>query len=137
MFFMSSAAARRRRTARRPASSGTRVARKLTIAAAVAEAHRADLAGAVRTRAQVVRRGDEVFARLGLIELREPVARLVFVARVAAERRQRIGRERHEVVERQAARDVFDVRVEAAVLVHHEDAGQLAGGVGRAAPDTP
>ncbi len=57
----------------------------------------------------------------GLIELREQLARLVFAfARVAAERRQRVGRHRQEVVERQAPRDVFDVRIEAAVLVDHE-----------------
>ena len=80
-----------------------------------------------------MRRGEEILAGLRLIELLEFGARLVFVAGVTAERGQRVRRHRHEVVEGQAPRDVFDVRVEAAVLVHDEDAGQLPGGVGRAA----
>ena len=75
--------------------------------------------------------GDEVLARLGLIELREHLAGLVFVAGIAAEREQRVRRERDEVVERQAARDVLDVRVQPAVLVDDEDRRQLAGGLGR------
>jgi hypothetical protein len=99
-------------------------------AAAIAEADRADLAGAVGPRANVIGAGDEVFAHLRLIQLGGQLARLLFVAGVAAKRRQRIGRNRHEVVEREAARNVFDVRVQAAVLVHHHDARELARGAG-------
>ena len=48
------------------------------------------------------------------------VARLVLVGGRAAGGRQEIGRERDEAVERQAARDVLDMRIEAAVLVDHD-----------------
>ena len=98
------------------------------IAAAVAEAHDADLARALGPALQDGGGGDEVLAGLGLVELGERLARLVLVAGIAAERRQRIGRERHEVVQREAARDVLDVRIQAAVLVHHQHARQLARG---------
>ena len=67
-------------------------------AAAVTEADRADLAVGVGPGAAVVGGSDEVLARLGLIELREQLARLVFAfLRVAAERGERIGRDRQEV----------------------------------------
>jgi hypothetical protein len=75
---------------------------------------------------QVILRRNEIFSRLGLLELAEQFARLVLVAGIAAEREQRVRRERDEVVERQPARDVFDVRIEAAILVHHEHRRQLA-----------
>jgi hypothetical protein len=77
-------------------------------------------------RASSQRRGDEVLARLGLVELLEQFARLVLVTRVAAEREQRVGREGDEAVQRQPARDVLDVRVQAAVLVHHQHQRQRA-----------
>ena len=77
--------------------------------------------------------GDEILADLLLVELGEQLARLVLVARIAAERRQRVGREGHEALERDATSDVLDVRIQPAVLVHHQDAGELAGG--RGGPD--
>jgi hypothetical protein len=77
------------------------------------------------------RRGDEVLARLALLQLGEQLARLVLVAGVAAEREQRVGREGDEAVQRQPARDVLDVRVQAAVLVHHQHQRQRAGGLRR------
>ena len=49
-------------------------------------------------------------------------AALVVVAGIAADRGEAVGRERHEVLEREPARDVFDVRVEPAVLVDDQDA---------------
>ena len=54
---------------------------------------------------------------------------------IAAHRRQAVGRERHEVLERETARDVFDVRIESAVLVHDQDARQL--GACRRSPGAP
>jgi len=45
--------------------------------------------------------------------------------RVAAQRRERIGRKRHETLQRQAPRDVLDVRVQASVFVNHQHGRQL------------
>src|SRR5438034_2172929 len=95
-------------------------------AAAVAEPDRADLSGAVRSILQKARRGHEILPYPGLTELREDLPRFVLVARVAAERRQRVGRERHEVVERETPGNVLDVRIQPTVLVHDENARQLA-----------
>ncbi len=100
-------------------------------AAAVAEAHHADLAIAVGVLAQDAGRLDEVGARFDLVELGEQGACLVLVAGVAAQREQGIGREGDEIVERHAARNVFDVRVEAPVFVHHQHGRQLAFEAGR------
>ncbi len=99
--------------------------------AAVAEADGAKLAGGVGTGAEVVGRGDEVLARLGLVQRREQLARLVLGARIPAKREQRVGRKGHVVVERDAARDVLDVRVQPAVLVHDQHRRQLARRLGR------
>ncbi len=84
----------------------------------------AEAAGAVGPVLQPHRRGIQVLAHLHAIDLAEQLATLGVVARVAAHRREAVGRERHEALERDAARDVFDVRVEAAVLVNDEDRGQ-------------
>ena len=81
--------------------------------AAVAEADDADAAAALGAGLQEGRGGDEILPRLRLIELLEQLARLVLFAGIAAERCQRIGGERDELVERQPAGDVFDVRVQA------------------------
>ena len=99
--------------------------------AAIAEADRAHPAGALGPRLEPPERGDHVLARLRLVERAEQLARLVLVAGIAAEREQRVGREGDEVLERQAAGDVLDVRVQPAVLVHDEHARQLAVGLGR------
>ncbi len=64
--------------------------------------------------------------RLGLIELGKQLASLVFVAGVAAEGEQRVRGERDEVIQRHTTRDILDVRIQAAILVHHQDGGQLA-----------
>ena len=96
-------------------------------AAAEAEADRAELAGAVRARLQPVRRGDEVLAHLAAVDLPEQRRGLLVVARIAADRGQPVGREGDEVGDRQPPRDVLDVRVEAAVLVHDQDGRQFSG----------
>ena len=107
-------------------------------AAAPAEADRAQLAVGVGARSQPAAAATKSSRVLRLVQLGEGVARLVFVARIAAQRRQRVGREGHEAVEREAARDVLDVRIEAAVLVDHQHRRQP--GVRRrlaAAPGSP
>ncbi|MBG6077759.1 hypothetical protein IWX85_003612 [Polaromonas sp. CG_9.11] len=45
---------------------------------------------------------------------------LFFVGRITAQRRQRIRGKRHEAVQRQTPRNVFDVRVQAQVFVDHQ-----------------
>ena len=59
----------------------------------------------------------------GLVRLqgRDHVAAFVLVAGRAAERRQHIDRERQKAFERDAARDVLDVRIEPAVFVNDDD----------------
>ena len=61
-------------------------------------------------------------------ELGEELAALVVIAWIAADRRQRIGREGHEVLQCEAPSHVFRVRIEAAVLVDHDRTGQLRRG---------
>ena len=69
---------------------------------------------------------------LRAIDLAEQLATLLVVARIAADRRETVRRERHEVLEREAPRDVLDVRVEAAVLVDRR--GSRAAGWYRRSP---
>ena len=95
----------------------------------------AELAGAVGTGLQPHGRGVEVLGHLRAIDLAEQLAALLVVAGIAADRREAVRRERHEVLEREPPRDVLDVRVEAAVLVDDEDARQLVRG--RRWPDAP
>ena len=105
-------------------------------AAAEAESGGADLAGAVGARLQPVRRGNEILEHLLAIDLHEKQAAVVVVAGKAAEGGESVGREGHEVGHGEAARDVFDVGVQAAVFVDDDDAGQLRGlGVSRVRTD--
>ena len=83
--------------------------------------------------------GNEVLARLALVQAGEGSDGLVLVAGVAARGCQRIGREGHEAVQREAAGDVLNVRVQAAVFVNDQHGGQLvrarAGKAGQVAFD--
>ena len=65
---------------------------------------------------------NEILVALFRVELGEELRRLFLVARIAAQRRQRVRRERDEVLDRKPARDILDVRIEAAVLVDHQHA---------------
>ena len=67
--------------------------------------------------------GEQVLAALLRIEPGEELHRLLLVAGIAADRRQRIGGERGIAVDGEAAGDVLDVRIEPAVLVDDDDAG--------------
>ena len=69
--------------------------------------------------------GDEVGPRLVRVELLEEGAGRVLVARIAAERGQRVGGQRRETGERETPRDVLDMGIQAAVLVDDEHAGEL------------
>jgi hypothetical protein len=73
-----------------------------------------------------LRRCDEVLPGLGLVEFLKQLARLVFVSWVAPEGEQGIRREGDEVVEGEPPGDVFNVRVEAAVFMDHQNRRQFA-----------
>src|SRR3569833_242827 len=66
-------------------------------ASAVAESHDAEFAVRARLLLQELCRGNEIFFGLSLIQLRENLARFVFVAGITAEGKQRVRRERDEV----------------------------------------
>ena len=96
-------------------------------AAAEAEADRADPASAFGMCFQPVRRGEEIGPHLGIVDLAEHLPALLIVARVAAERRDSVGRERDIALDSEPARHVFDIGIEAAVLVHDQDGRQFSG----------
>ncbi len=57
------------------------------------------------------------------------LARLVFLGRRAASDREKIGRQGEIALDREAARHILDMRIEAAVLVDDDDGGPFAHGV--------
>ena len=79
-----------------------------------------------------LRGGDEVLGHLRASTCPNMLRRPFLRRRDSRRAGQPVGREGQEAGDAEAARDVLDVRIEAAVLVDHEDAGQLAAGVGRA-----
>src|SRR5262249_20658488 len=98
--------------------------------AAPAESNDADLAGGIGAATQPVRGRDEILAGLLRIQLGKELTRLVLVAGIAAEGCQGVRREGHEPLERDATGDVLDVWIQPAVLVDHQDAGELPGNSG-------
>src|ERR1041385_8793987 len=95
-------------------------------AAAEAEADDADLAGALRAALEVARGGDEILGHLCLVEGAEELDGFLFAAGITALGGQRIRGNGVEIGDSEAARDIFDVRIPAAIFVHHDDAGKLA-----------
>ena len=69
--------------------------------------------------------GGEIRLHLGRIDLFEGSRALLVVARVAPDRCEPVGREGDEIGDRQAPRHIFDIRVQASVLVHDQDGGQF------------
>ncbi len=74
--------------------------------------------------AQIARTVHHVAGELLRVEIALQVAAIVVVAWIAANRRQAVRRQRQEAGDRRAARNVFDVRIESAVLVHDQNAGK-------------
>ena len=99
-------------------------------AAAETESDRAELAGAVRTRFQPVGRGDEIFKHFVAVHLLECGAAFLIVSGISANRRQAIGRERHIAFSAQTPRDIFNVGIQSAILVHHENGRPFSAGRG-------
>ncbi len=101
-------------------------------AAAIAEAGDADLAGAEFMAHQGFHGGEEVVHQLFGVDLLLQLAPLVVVAGIAAHGRQAIRRQGQVASLGQTPRHVFDIGIEAAVLVHHHHGRYLAAGLGRA-----
>ena len=76
---------------------------------------------------QPLRGGDEILGHLRAIDLAEQLAALVVVARITADRRQRVRRKGDEVLQREPPRDVLGMRIETAILVDDENRGQFCG----------
>ena len=95
-------------------------------AAAPAEADNADLAGGFHVLLQERHGGCDAARGVAGIERADHVAGLVLIGRRAAERREHIDRQAEEAFERDAARDVLDVRIETAVLVDDDDGRAFA-----------
>jgi hypothetical protein len=68
--------------------------------------------------------GHEVLAGLVLVQLCEELARRVLVAGITIEWGQRVRSEREVLLQGDSPGDVLDVRIEPAVLMHHQDARQ-------------
>src|SRR2546425_3848611 len=73
----------------------------------------------------------EVFGSLGAIEFSESLDRFFFIARIAADRSQRIRRKCDVVCDSETARDVPDVGVQATIFMDDQDRGQFALGIRR------
>ena len=58
-------------------------------------------------------------------------ARLVLVARIAADRCQGVRRNRHIAIDRQPPGNILNMRVKAAIFMRNDDDGQLCGGLCR------
>ena len=86
---------------------------------------------ALLVRLEIAGAGDEIGHHLRLLELALHLDTLLVGAGVAAEREERVGRERDVAGQRRATCDVRDVRGQPAVFVHDENARQPAAGVGR------
>ena len=93
--------------------------------AAEAEPDRAQLAVAVRVFVEEGHRGQEIGPHFRAVSLPLHRPAFVVIARIAAERIQRIRCKSDEAGRREAARHVFDIRIQAAILVDHDDAGPL------------
>src|SRR5262249_18335916 len=74
---------------------------------------------------------EKIFRYLAAIELAEKLRSLLFISRVATQGGEAVRGECDEVRDRQPARDILDVRVDAAVLVYHQNHGQFSGGIRR------
>ena len=77
-----------------------------------------------------VHRSDQRNHRVVLVHLGMQLARRVFARRRAADQREQVRRVGEEALDREAAGDVFKMRIEAAVLVDHQHDGTLALGLG-------
>jgi len=104
----------------------TQKSRKL-IGGAATEAEPGDRDFSVRERMsfQPLRARDEVLGQLGAIDLAKELAAFVIVVWIAADRRQGVWRERHEVLQSEPPCDVLGMRIESPVLVNDEHGGQF------------
>src|SRR5262245_28421900 len=100
-------------------------------AATKAEADGSQFAVRFWTRFQPFGGRDEVFRHLRTVDVSECRGTLLIVSWIPSDRGQPVGRERHEVGDAETPRDIFDVRIEAPVLVNDEHRRNLAARVRR------
>ena len=93
-------------------------------AAAEAEADRAELARAVGPGLEPFGRGKKIRLHLSRVDGLEQLERLFVVAGIAPDRGQAVGCEGDEIGEREPARHVLDIGVQAAVLVDDDHRGK-------------
>ena len=84
-----------------------------------------DLTRAERMRFQPERGGHEIFGHLVAVDGSEQHAAFVVVTGKAAHGGEPVRRKRHEVRQSEAARDVLDMRIQAAIFVDDDNPGQL------------
>ena len=99
--------------------------------ASKAEADGAESAVACRMPFDPVCGRHEVFGSLGAIEFSESLDRFFFIARIAADRSQRIRRKCDVVCDSETPCDVPDVGVQATIFMDDQDRGQFALGIRR------
>ena len=100
-------------------------------ATAPAKANHTHMAIALGTGLQPALSGQKIGLCLGGIKFWKKLSRLVFVARVATQRAECVRRQRQKTVQRQAPGNVFDVRIQAPVFMHHQHRWQLGAVAGR------
>jgi len=98
--------------------------------AAEAKAYDAYFAVDVGLLFEVFECGDKIFEHLVLVSFRLHFAAFVVVAGIAAQRRQRIWCNGDESCQGHSSAHVFDIGVEAAVLVYHDDGAEFIRGGG-------
>ncbi len=86
---------------------------------------------AIGPRLQPARGGHEILGHLRPVHFAEGGAALLVVAGIAADAGQSVGSEGDEIGRAQAARHIFDVRIESAIFVDHEDTRQFSRGLRR------
>ncbi len=101
-------------------------------AATIAEADDANPAGRAFMRHQEIDGGEEIVHQLHRVDGLLQLAALVVVAGIAADACQPVGGQREVASLAKPPRDILDIGVEAAILVHDDHCGQLAGGGGGA-----
>src|SRR5262249_10457399 len=76
-------------------------------------------------------RRHKIFRYLATIELAEKLRSFLFISRISTQGGEAVRGECDEVRDRQTARDILDIRIEAAVLMDDQNRWQLSGGIRR------
>src|SRR6185369_6718649 len=90
----------------------------------------ADFAGAVGPRLEPTGRRMEILAHLLAVHRAEIRGAGLLTAGIAAHAGQTVGGECHEVGRAKTPGDIFDIRIQTAVLVDYQDSGKFSGRIG-------